>query len=139
MESGMSLKRDKYVLSTKGAMSALAWGIVPGIQSHRKQALKAGFNENQSGPKSESRFQRWAFGFHESWGAAPRLRDEWCAFGAKKRICAPHLLMQAMRDQASCAFQKLAIFIAECVQLITLHVQHAENMPVLIPHRNNDL
>ena len=47
--------------------------------------------------------------------------------------------MQTMRNQATCAFQKLSIFIAERVQLVTLHIQHAENMPVLIPHRDDDL
>ena len=127
------------MLSTKGAMSALAWGIVPGIQSHRKQALKAGFNENQSDPKSESRFQRWAFGFHESWGAAPRLRDEWCAFGAKKRICAPHLLMQAMSDQAASTFQKLSIFIAEGIQFIALGIEHTKNVAMIVTHRHDNL
>jgi len=44
-----------------------------------------------------------------------------------------------MRDQTACALQKLSIFIAERVQLITLHIQHAENVPVLIPHRDDDL
>ncbi len=47
--------------------------------------------------------------------------------------------MQTMRDQTACALQKLSIFIAERVQLITLHIQHAENVPVLIPHRDDDL
>ena len=44
-----------------------------------------------------------------------------------------------MSDQAACALQKLSIFIAERVQLVTLYIQHAENMPVLIPHRDDDL
>ena len=37
-----------------------------------------------------------------------------------------------MCDQAACAFQKLSIFVAERVQMVTLHIQHAENVPVLI-------
>jgi hypothetical protein len=47
--------------------------------------------------------------------------------------------MQAMSDQAAGAFQEISIFIAERVQVIALYVQHSKNMPVLIPHRNNDL
>jgi len=36
------------------------------------------------GAESESRFQRWPFRFHEPWGDAPRLRNEYCALGAKQ-------------------------------------------------------
>jgi hypothetical protein len=44
-----------------------------------------------------------------------------------------------VRNQAAGALQKLSIFFAERVQLITLHVHHSKNVPMLIPHRNNDL
>jgi hypothetical protein len=47
--------------------------------------------------------------------------------------------MQTVRNQTTCALQKLSIFLAEGVQLITLHVQYAENVPVLISHWDNDL
>jgi hypothetical protein len=66
-----------------------------------------------------------------------------CAFGAKhvsdKTSCATHLLMQAMGDQPTCAFQKLSIFLVESIQFIALGIQHAENVPMLISHRDEDL
>jgi len=48
-------------------------------------------------------------------------------------------LMQTMSNQAGCAFQKFSIFIAERVQFIALGVEHAENVPVVVAHRHNDL
>ena len=71
-----------------------------------------------------------------------RFRGIWQARRppASQTRCLCHAsLMQTVRDQTTGAFQKLSIFLAECVQLITLHVQHAENMPMLISHRDNDL
>jgi len=47
--------------------------------------------------------------------------------------------MQAMGDQPTCAFQKLSIFLVEGVQFIALGIQHAENVPMLISHRDEDL
>ena len=47
--------------------------------------------------------------------------------------------MQTVRDQTACALQEFSVFIAERVQLVALHIQHAENVPVLIPHRDDDL
>jgi hypothetical protein len=44
-----------------------------------------------------------------------------------------------MGDQAARPLQKLSIFIAEGIQLIALDIQHAQNVPVLIPHWDNDL
>jgi hypothetical protein len=46
--------------------------------------------------------------------------------------------VEAVRNQTAGALQKLAIFFAKCVQLVTLHVHHSENVPVLIPHRDDD-
>jgi len=47
--------------------------------------------------------------------------------------------MQTVRNQTTSAFQELAIFVAKCVQLIALHIQDSENVPVLVPHWDNDL
>ncbi len=47
--------------------------------------------------------------------------------------------MQAMRDQAASAFQKLPIFIAEGIQLIALGIEHTKNVTMLVTHRHNDL
>ena len=55
-----------------------AWGIAPGIQSSRKQALKACFN----GPEMNRAFSALRFGIHESWGDA-QAGSKFRAFGAK--------------------------------------------------------
>ena len=60
-------------------------------------------------------------------------------FGAKKPICAPHLLMQAMCDQPACAFQKLSIFIAEGIQFIALGIEHTKNVAMIVTHRHDNL
>ena len=49
------------------------------------------------------------------------------------------VLMQTVRNQTACALQKLSIFLTKRIQLITLHVHHSENVPMLIPHRDDDL
>src|SRR5947207_13856370 len=48
-------------------------------------------------------------------------------------------LMQTMRDQTASAFQKSAIFIAEGIQLIALHIEHTENVTVVVAHWHNNL
>jgi hypothetical protein len=49
------------------------------------------------------------------------------------------LLVEAMSDQAACAFEKLQIFVVEGVQFIALGVEHAEDVPVIVAHWHNDL
>jgi hypothetical protein len=45
-----------------------------------------------------------------------------------------------MGDQTAGTLQKFSIFIAKGVQLVALHIQHAENAPVIVvSHRDNDL
>ena len=48
--------------------------------------------------------------------------------------------MQTVRDQAASTLEELSIFFAKRVQLVALHIQHAENARVVVvPHRDNDL
>jgi hypothetical protein len=44
-----------------------------------------------------------------------------------------------MGDQTGCAFKKLQIFIAKGIQLIALGIEHAEDVPVVVAHRHNNL
>src|SRR5207248_8336239 len=45
---------------------------------------------------------------------------------------------QAVRDEPGRAFEELPIFVREGVQFVALRVDHPENVPVFVPHRNND-
>jgi hypothetical protein len=47
--------------------------------------------------------------------------------------------MQAMRDQTASALKKLQVFVVEGIQFIALGIEHAENVPVIVAHRHNDL
>ena len=69
MTAGFHL-RARMSLAPKDAISLLAWGIAPGIQCPREQALEARFIQAEG----ESRIQRWRLGFHESWGVTPGSR-----------------------------------------------------------------
>lgn len=55
------------------------------------------------------------------------------------KMSVPRILMQAMGDQTTCALQKLLIFLAKGVQFVALGIQHAEDVPVLISHWDNNL
>src|SRR5262249_40325268 len=48
-------------------------------------------------------------------------------------------LMQTMGNQASRAFKKLEVFVAEGIQLIAVGVEHTEYVPVVVAHRHDDL
>jgi hypothetical protein len=47
--------------------------------------------------------------------------------------------MQTMSDQTACALEKLQVFIVEGIQFIALGIEHPENVPVIISHRDNNL
>src|SRR6516225_1443376 len=48
-------------------------------------------------------------------------------------------LMQTMSDQTACPLKKLQVFVVEGIQFIALGIEHAENVPVIVAHRHNDL
>src|SRR5206468_3634676 len=81
-------------------------------------------------------------GFHdESWDAVPGSELNAAPLTLKRGgqdVCATHLLMQAVSDQTACALYKLSVFFSERVQLITLHVHHSKNVPMVIPYGNNN-
>jgi hypothetical protein len=76
-----------------------------------------------------------------SWAISQIQEDQFCEIcgNLRKSVDERLFLVQTMRDQTACAFQELSIFIAECVQVITFHIQHAENVPVFVPHGDDDL
>ena len=46
--------------------------------------------------------------------------------------------MQTVRDQAAGALQKLPIFFAKGIQLVTVRIEHTKNVTMLVTHRHND-
>src|SRR6266705_6556442 len=79
--------------------------------------------------------------FNESWDAVPGSELNAAPLALKRGgqdVCATHPLMQAVSDQTACALYKLSVFFSERVQLITLHVHHSKNVPMVIPYGNNN-
>jgi hypothetical protein len=44
-----------------------------------------------------------------------------------------------MSDQTACAFEKLQVFVIECIQFIALRIEHPKNVPVIVAHWHNNL
>jgi hypothetical protein len=44
-----------------------------------------------------------------------------------------------MSDQAACALEKLQVLVVERIQFIALGIEHAENVPVIVAHWDDDL
>src|ERR1041385_711724 len=48
-------------------------------------------------------------------------------------------LVQTMRDQTACPFEKLQVFIVEGIQFVAIGIEHAKNVAVVVAHWHNNL